>query len=85
MSRLRNIVNRYVLNRDITERRREVMQTLISGKEREGHALHRVAVAEGDRDSERQSQEAFREAQRLRESLEKQYAFYARDSAGQRS
>lgn len=80
MGAIRNLINRYVHNRDIDERVERTMRVRLSITEKAARNLHRVAEATGDADAERRSQEASQEAARMRRQLESHYDMYARGS-----
>ncbi len=66
---LGGLIRKYIYHRDISERRREVMERLQEGKRRESAALHRVADATGSEDVGRRARAAGRESERLRERI----------------
>lgn len=66
---LKALIDRYVFNRDVQERRKEVMQTLEDGSRREAAAMRRVARATGDEGAERRAMKAERDAAWFRQKL----------------
>lgn len=74
MSWFSSFVDRYIHNADLKRNEREINEVLAKGKQREADALHRVAVATGDHQKEREAQEAGLEASRRRRSLREDVA-----------
>lgn len=67
MSWLRNIIDHYVYDADIQERKKMVLDQLAQGKAREAHQYARVASATGDKQAGKQAREAREESEKLRQ------------------
>lgn len=83
--RLKELMNKYVLNHDLEDTEREILATLSVGKRKEARSWRRVSNVTGDEEAARRAREAHEEAIRLTRMLEGMTDMYSYGRAGDRA